>query len=148
MNLGESYAGRMSWVEKNLANNLDFLPDDKLNWKPSPTANSALEIMDHLVAVIQFQTANIRGDENVRFAQLHFTTRDEAKAALHDAAREYSQVVRAMKDDDWNREITLPFGTFSAMMLGEIAVSDAMHHHGQIVYLQTLLGDNENHLLL
>lgn len=148
MNLGESYAGRMAWVEKNIANNLDFLPDDKLNWKSSPTANSALEIMDHLVAVIQFQTANMRGDENPQFTQLHFQSRDEAKAALHDAAREYSQVVVSLKEDEWNREITLPFGTFSAMMLGEIAVSDAMHHHGQIVYLQTMLGDTESHLVM
>jgi uncharacterized damage-inducible protein DinB len=138
----------MAWVVKNINNNLDFIPPDKLNWKPAPTANSVLEIMNHVVAVIEFQTATIRGDEGVQFQVLNFAMRDEAKDALQKAADEYSHVVTNVAEDDWNRQITLPFGAFPMALIGEIAVGDSMHHHGQIAYIQTLLGDTESHLLV
>jgi uncharacterized damage-inducible protein DinB len=148
MNLGESYASRMAWLVKNINNNLAYIPDDRLTWKPAPTANSVLEIMNHLVAVIEFQTANIRGDEDTEFQNLNFVTREQAKESLQKAGDEYSQVVKSVSEEDWSREITLPFGVFSAALLGEIAVGDAMHHHGQITYIQTLLGDTETHILM
>ncbi|NJR52194.1 MAG: hypothetical protein HC780_24105 [Leptolyngbyaceae cyanobacterium CSU_1_3] len=79
---------------------------------------------------------------------MHFTTRDEAKEALQKAGSAYSQIVKNVAEENWTRQIILPWGVFSAALLGEIAFGDAMHHHGQIAYIQTLLGDIETHILV
>ena len=36
----ELAAGQITWAHKNINNNLDFVPDDKLNWKPAPSSKS------------------------------------------------------------------------------------------------------------
>ena len=41
--------------------------------------------------------------------------------------------------------IELPFGTFSLGQCSGFPPFDLMHHHGQIAYIQTLLGDQEDH---
>ncbi|HTE20118.1 MAG TPA: hypothetical protein VK689_17270, partial [Armatimonadota bacterium] len=46
-------AQQMLWASKNAAYNLSFIPEDKLNWKPAPTANSALEIVNHVAFYIR-----------------------------------------------------------------------------------------------
>ena len=53
MNPMEGMARQMNWVGRNTAHNLGFIPADKLNWKPAPTANSALEIIGHVVGFIK-----------------------------------------------------------------------------------------------
>ena len=45
----EGLAGQIVFFSRNLAHNLDFIPDDKLDWKPAPTANSAMEVVRHLL---------------------------------------------------------------------------------------------------
>ncbi len=43
----EQVAAQLDWAHKNINNNLDFMPEDKLNWKPAPEAKSVLEIINH-----------------------------------------------------------------------------------------------------
>ena len=45
----EGLAETATWAGKNTAYNLQFIPADKLAWKPAPTAKSALEIAHHLI---------------------------------------------------------------------------------------------------
>ena len=38
----DGLAGQTTFFSRNIGHNLDFIPDDKLDWKPAPSALSAL----------------------------------------------------------------------------------------------------------
>ena len=46
------------------------------------------------------------------------------------------------------KTLKLPFGEFPLSQAVSMPVVDLIHHHGQIAYIQTLLGDTEDHLLM
>lgn len=145
MDYMEALAGQAEWVANNLGYNLGFIPADKLNWKPAPTANSALEIVNHVVTAVKRLGALLRGDspDQVDFAPA--TTLEEARNLLNSAVQEYAQTLRAVKPEDLSKSVTVPFGTFPLARMASFAVTDLIHHHGQIAYIQTLLGDTETH---
>lgn len=41
--------------------NLDFIPADRLNWKPAPEAKSALEIVNHLAEYLDSISRRLDG---------------------------------------------------------------------------------------
>lgn len=148
MNQLQTLAGEISWATKNMAYNLDFIPDDKLDWKPAPTALSALGVVGHLLTAIGYFQQSIEneapgaipdGDEPAP------TTREEAKAKLIAAGEEYSRMLLSLSPEDAARKVELSFGSFPLSFVASMAVTDAVHHHGQIAYIQTLLGDTESH---
>ena len=51
----EVLAYQAEWCAKDTAHNLDFIPADKLAWKPAPSAKSTLDIVNE----------HGRGDEDV-----------------------------------------------------------------------------------
>ncbi|HVF85745.1 MAG TPA: DinB family protein [Abditibacteriaceae bacterium] len=143
----EAFASQMDWVGRNIAHNLSFIPDDKLNWKPAPTANSALEIINHLVPNILRLSDIISGGDG-QFQVEPITTREAAQAAIHHAADEYSIQVSKLSPEELERPVQLPFGEVLCARACSIAVVEAINHHGQLTYIQTLLGDVESHIEL
>jgi uncharacterized damage-inducible protein DinB len=135
----------LNWAAKNLAYNLDFIPDDKLNWKPAPTANSALEIVGHLLEVYGHFGKDLDGASFSPDKAQTPTSRDEAKIKLVAAAEEYSYKLLALSPDEMNRPVTMPFGELPLGFVASIPITDTIHHHGQIAYIQSLLGDEEAH---
>jgi uncharacterized damage-inducible protein DinB len=141
----ETLAGQMDWAGRNIIYNLNFVPEDKLDWKPQPTANSVLEIVNHSVSVISRITARLQGGN----PPAHFepaTTRAEAKAAIGQCTRDYIAVLHELTPDDLNRKVQMPWGEVPLANAAMVAVVDTINHHGQITYIQTLLGDTESHL--
>ncbi len=141
----KAYESQMDWAGRNLANNLNFIPDDKLNWKPAPTANSALEIINHLVPNILRLSDIISGGDG-QFQVEPITTREAAQAAINHAATEYSIQVSKLSQEELERPVQLPFGEVPCSRACALAVTEAINHHGQLTYIQTLLGDVESHL--
>ena len=147
----EVLAGQVDWGAKNLAFNLDFIPDDKLSWKPAPTANSALGIVGHMVMAYTGIGASIKSalaGEKVEMGSHDaptFSTRDEAKTALLAAAQNFAQVVRTIPADRLGEKVDIGFGIFPLSFIAGMGAIDTIHHHGQIAYIQMLLGDEESH---
>ncbi len=148
MNQLQTLAAEISWATKNLAYNLDFIPDDKLDWKPAPTALSALEVVGHLLTAIDYFKGSIEnagpgavpeGDGPTP------TSRDEAKSKLIAAGEDYSRMLLALTPEEAERKVELSFGSYPLSFVASMAVTDSVHHHGQIAYIQTLLGDTESH---
>ena len=140
----EILAGQMEWAARNYAFNLDFVPDDKLSWKPAPTASSALEITHHAVGAIRGLQAMMTG-ETPAIPEAP-QSRDEAKEQVQSAAADYVSWARGIKAEELGRVVDTGF--MGEMPLGYLAtfpVVDFIHHHGQIAYIQTLLGDAESH---
>lgn len=133
----------VKWAGKNLSYNLGKIPDDKLDWKPAPDAKSALEIAAEVVGVLQNFTALLKkqqsGDRPV------FQSRQEAQTAVETASADYALLLLSLGDNDLIGEMDLGFTKMPKARAITLPVVDTFHHHGQIAYLQTLLGDTESH---
>jgi len=132
------------WGAQNAAYNLDFIPDDKLQWKPAPDAQSALEIAHEIArsvdgASLLFQT----GEYQRRVAEPQ--NREEAKQAMLDAVETYATALRSLTSDQLNSIVKFPFSEMPMELAIRVPVTEILHHHGQIAYIQLLLGDTESH---
>jgi uncharacterized damage-inducible protein DinB len=144
MNAMEALAAQMEWAGRNFVYNLKFIPDDKLDWKPAETAPSALEIVNHMADSLSRVRTRITGGEyepNIILA----TNREEAQALIHEEIGLYAQMLRATSNEELEQTVTFPWGEFSKAKLAEMMSIEVSHHHGQIAYIQMLLGDTESH---
>jgi uncharacterized damage-inducible protein DinB len=136
---------QLNWAAKNTVYNLDFVPDDKLDWKPAPTASSVLEIINHVMMPLRAFGSVLQGNGfNHEGAQA--TNREEAKQLLLEAVQNYTAVLQSLKPEDLQGTVTVPFGEMPMGMAVGVPMVDLIHHHGQISYLQTLWGDTEPHI--
>jgi uncharacterized damage-inducible protein DinB len=147
MQAAELLAYHIEWAAKDTAYNLDFIPDDKLTWKPADTAKSVMEIVNEMVGGIKGMMPALSGG-NPSFPPPAFppaTTRAAAKELLLAAAREYAQALRAAAPEAWERPVDMGFGALPLLRAASLPVLELVHHRGQIVYIQTLLGDTQDH---
>jgi len=141
----ETLATQITMGATNMAYNLDFIAADKLGWKPAPQAKSALEIINHMVDVLNTVKARLSGDGSDPVASTPVTNAAEAKQVLVSATAEYVEVMRAVKPEDMSRMIQMRVGPLPVSRIVSMPVFDLIHHHGQIAYIQSLLGDAETH---
>jgi hypothetical protein len=88
----------------------------------------------------------LRGGPMADVAASHAGTVAEAQEWLTRAVRKFTQDVRSMSAEELDRPVETPVGTLTGQRIAALAVIDLLHHHGQIAYIQTLLGDTETHL--
>jgi uncharacterized damage-inducible protein DinB len=141
----EALAYQAEWAGKDTAHNLDFIPADKLEWKPAPTAKSVLQIANEMVYFAKGMLPVLSGGSFTRPEVTPATTAAEAKERLLATSSEYAQALRAVKPEDLGRQVDLGFGTVSLAQAAGMPVMEFVHHRGQIVYIQTLLGDTQDH---
>ena len=136
---------QMDWATSNLALNLDYIPDEKLRWRPAPTAPSALQIVDHLLLVLHRMTPLVGDFESSSQAPQPVTGREDAKTRLVEAGAKYSAMLRAMPPEKLDERVDTRAGAMSRRAVALMPVNDMIHHHGQLAYLQLMLGDEEMH---
>lgn len=141
----EGLAGQIVFFSRNIAYNLDFIPDDKLNWKPAPTANSALEVVQHLLGAQGRLRVLLTGGNPADAEIATPQTRDEAKVALIASAEAYAATLRGLEPSSLGEVMTTRMGSMPRAFVAGMAPADTIHHHGQIAYIQELLGDTETH---
>jgi hypothetical protein len=141
----EGLAKMTEFAGNNLAYNLEFIPADKINWKPAPTAKSALEIVQHVAGALNFMRPVLTG---AAYQPGEIPVPGDCRNAqelVRRAAGEYAAALRQVDPNRMGEMIELPFGTFPLAQCCGFPPFDVMHHHGQIAYIQTLLGDGEDH---
>jgi uncharacterized damage-inducible protein DinB len=143
----EALAEQVTWAGRNLAFNLQFVPADRLDWKPAPGTKSALEIVNHSLDCLRNMTPVLRGSSFQELTLPRAVDRDSAQTLIVQAAEAYAAALRAMTPLDLERPVELPHGRGPLKQFCAYEVIDLIHHHGQIVYLQTLLGDLESHFV-
>lgn len=122
------------------------VPDDRLNWTPSPTAKTPLRILSHCVDANRAVTRVIRGEAESASPNwdFHIDQRDEATRALEDSVAEYNAALDSMTPELFASQAMSP--------AGPSPVSEWMHfigwhlaeHACQIDYLQTCWDDQES----
>jgi len=137
----------MKWASRNTSYNLEFIPEDRLAWKPAPTAKSALEIVAHVVRAIRGMRPVLEGGGEWSPGDVPVPSGlRAAQDVLESAAAEYAEALQRVDPAQLSRTVSIA-GAFSFPLAraASLPVIDMIHHHGQIAYIQTLLGDEEFH---
>jgi uncharacterized damage-inducible protein DinB len=110
MNPTDIYATQLDWARKNINHNLDFIPDDKLNWKPAPAAKSPMEIVAHMTQTIHMFTSALGdgGGSEVGTA----SNREEAKALISKVVDAHIAKIKSLTPQQMEENVTLPIGEF------------------------------------
>lgn len=132
---------------RSLAHNLEFIPEERAAWKPEPEAKSPLEIATEAIRAMRMYRPIFDGPEypDLRPLLPHPGTLAEARQLLLETAEDYAAALEAA-GPELDRPQAMPFGgTFRAYRAVCFPLMDLFNHHGQILYLQSLLGDAEMH---
>ncbi|CAN5354584.1 hypothetical protein BH11ARM2_BH11ARM2_38570 [soil metagenome] len=137
---------------------LSTTPDDRLNWSPSSTARTPLQLAVHAADAIGLLHDSLDGkvyngpgpeeaDRGFREHERTFTDRDEALSFLECRSDGFLGWLDALDPEKLSSMVDMPFiGTVPV----EIAITfPAFHtrwHHAQIDYVQTSYGDLDWHL--
>jgi len=138
---------------------LETVPDDKLNWAPSPTARTPLHQVAHAAMAVKSIHEMLNGkpfaidntvdaDKGFREWERQFTTRDQALSLLDQNAAEHIAWLDALSVDRLDNMVQLPFSLGQAPIAAVLsAESDHMNWHtAQIQYMQTIYGDHDWHM--
>ena len=143
----DRHAQLIRWVGRNTAYNLGFIPEERLNWKPAGTASSAMEIASHVAGVLRMWTRVLGGQEWTRPEPAAAASLQEAQELISASAEEYATALLQVAPRELGRTVGSPLGPVPLARAAVMPLVDAIHHHGQIAYIQTLLGDRESHFL-
>lgn len=139
-----------AWVlrygTRSLIHNLEALPPDRLTWKPEPGTKSALEMAGEVARALRMYQPLFQGQDCFSLPMFpEPASLAEATSYLARAAEEYAAALEAA-GPELDRPQPMPFGAvFRASRAVLFPVMDLFHHHGQVCYLQSLLGDRETH---
>jgi hypothetical protein len=143
----KAVAWMMRYGVRSLVHNLEQIPEEWAAWKPAPESKSPLEIAQEVIRAIQMFRGILDGPEAAKvrpnFAQP--ATLADARRDLLMVADEYATALE-QAGEELDRPQAMPFGgVFRAYRAVCFPLMDLFHHHGQICYLQSLLGDDEMH---
>ncbi|HLJ53794.1 MAG TPA: DinB family protein [Chthonomonadaceae bacterium] len=135
----------------------EAVPDDKVNWSPSPSAKTPLQIAAHAACTagnfaVLFREGRFPAMDIGQFmahmkeTESRVTTREQAVALFRANTDAAIAALEAITPGSLAATIDTPFG-FSAPM-SQFTMVPGMHaqaHAAQIDYLQTCWGDQEMH---
>ena len=139
-----------------LVRSVEAVPVDKQDWHPAEHARSALDQLREVAVVPQFHLMLLRdghmptGADHARFREEAATllTVEEAVKAAMTSTNDLCEIISTFPDDRLEEEITLPFGGGMHVSMADVLTIhywNMVYHHGQVNYIQTLLGDREMH---
>lgn len=137
-------------IERVLANT----PDDKLNWSPSETARTPLQIYAHCGFSLGFITTMLEGtkfgkptmaEADAEFLEMEkgITTREEAVALFQKNFDRYIAFLNNATDETLDRMAPLPFdmGEAPVRFVMSAGYDHTLSHMAQMEYIQTIYGN-------
>ena len=142
-----------------LAQLLAKTPDDRLNWSPSPSARTPIQLAAHSAEAIKniqgfleghpFEiTDTAKADDFFRDWEKQFTTREQVVSLLEKTNARYLAFLDALTPDRLDTLVELPFGLGKApLAIGlTFAPNHTQTHIAQLEYIQTIYGDHDWYL--
>jgi hypothetical protein len=132
-------------------------PDDKINWSPSPTARTPIEIVAHAALSIDGIQGMLEGkpfpfsgvddlDSQSRTQEKTFTTREKVLGVLEEKSATYIEWLDRLTPEQVASTISLPFGSFPMAAAITFSADHLRGHACQIDYIQTIYGDRDWHI--
>lgn len=132
------------WAADDTIHQLQFIPEDRLDWSPAEEIKSALKIVGEIVMVLRMMQPAFEGGACVGGEFPLFRSREEAVTALREATEKYAAALEAA-GPELERMLETPVGPLWGPRAVLFPAIELLHHHGQITYIQSLLGDHEFH---
>jgi len=139
-------------TRERLALLLSNTPDDKLNWAPSSTARTAVQLVAHSAeAVANIQTM-LQGDHfefngtsdmdnRLRASERQYTTREQASALLDKNSAAFLAFLDGLTPETLAGTVKAFFGEVPMSMAVNFPRLHMQDHVAQLEYLQTIWGD-------
>jgi uncharacterized damage-inducible protein DinB len=134
-----------------------FVPDDRLQWSPTSTARTALQIVAHCGTANRAFAAAIRGEKlplssdpkeaaaQIRDGGKEIQTREAAVQSVEDSTAEVLSALDTVTTERMESKPDTPFGPIPFTVWINIPADHMSGHTAQIDYLQTIWGDQEDH---
>lgn len=151
--LRESLAGQLRYTSASYCRDLGFLPADKLGESAGGVARSPLAFtaevagFNHLIAkLVRGEEASLPSAEERTAYEATVTDLESATGAVRGSVDDLIAALESADEVQLATEITAPWGSqIVPINLVGIAVQHMAYHDGQINFIQTLLGDGEEH---
>lgn len=143
MDLREVEIKRIEKISELLLKAARAVPTEKANWKPMPTGKSAQEILAHVGMANYFFAALLKGTAPTQTSEP--TTYQDALKLFEQSKASLIETIRSVDPKTFDEKRTMPWG--EERSIKDLITSPMPHmsyHWGQIAYLQTLWGDQEN----
>ena len=149
---------RAKAAAERLSTTLSFVPDNKLNWSPSPTARTPLAIVAHCCVANRMFAKVLRGEpiapmpthEEVRTLSQKFeaTIRERAEAVrqLEASSEEVVAALATMTAERLATSQNSPGGPLPMAVWVNLPSMHMGNHASQVDYLQTIWGDVTDHM--
>jgi hypothetical protein len=145
--------GMTERMHRLLVNDLNALPPDRSNASPGGCARGALNLVAECAMVNRFVADYLTSGEAKRLppeqrnAHLaSFDTPEKALAYLDAETRHLLAVIDGLDEATLGDVSDQPLGRpMSRFAVAELPAVHMMYHDGQLNYLQTLYGDDQNH---
>jgi hypothetical protein len=131
------------WAGQDFVFNLEAIPEDKLDWKPSPEAKSALQMAGEVATVAGNTIPVLQGGGWSPTPMAVPGSLAEARALVLENVEAFAAAMEAADPATLQRVLTLPFGSFRTDRFVLFPLIELIHHRGQLAYIQSLLGDAE-----
>jgi hypothetical protein len=133
-------AGQLRWSLNHAVNTFEAVPEDKLDYKPSETAKSCREQIEHLL----FGNDHVGKTLGLNLNAMEGPNdRPALVARLKSSTEAIAEKIETVSDEDMGSMVEF----FAPMPMTVFVMVDAWHiarHAGQIDYLQTTWGDLED----
>jgi len=151
--------GEFLQAKERLLAGLATTPDDRINWAPSPTARTPVQLVAHAAWAVRsinetldgrtFQAPSVaEADRSFRDWEQQFTTRDEVLALLDQNGAAYLAWLDTLTPERLEASVEMPFNLGPAPLSLALTFVPAhtRYHVAQLDYLQTIYGDHDWHM--
>jgi hypothetical protein len=130
------------------------VPDDRLNWSPSETAKTPLQMAAH-AALSNFAFAmfikmepltNMPGPEERKKRESEIDSREKLQAVLAESTKAALAAMDTVTDETIGMDVPSPFFTAPMPFWMDLPSRHIDNHAAQIDYIQTIYGDMEWHM--
>ncbi|OGF56698.1 MAG: hypothetical protein A2Z21_06300 [Candidatus Fraserbacteria bacterium RBG_16_55_9] len=154
MKLPQLESRRVQAIMELCSNAAQGVPTDKSQWKPEGLGKSVHEILEHLAGANHGFAALIRGGALSETAKKSVDRQSiknpaasypHAVEALRESGQALAEAIASVPDEQLRQERPMPWGeTWAVTRLLTAPSAHIAYHWGQICYLQTLWGDQED----
>lgn len=139
-------------AKNRIANGLKATPADKLNWSPSDSARTPLQLVAHAAMGTEGIGGMLQGkpmpstsieemDKGMRAAEKEFTSVEQVLGLLESTSSVYLAWLDTLTDEQIAEIAQLPFGAMPMAAAITIPADHVRCHAAQLEYIQTIYGD-------
>lgn len=140
-----------------LKKGLETTPDDRINWSPSESARTPIDVVAHCAMSINGIQGWLEGkpfpykdlpdlDRHSREEEAKFTSRDAVLNVLEENGKNYTNWMCGLSEEQLGGQFETGFGVFPMSDAITFVADHLRGHAAQLEYIQTIYGDRGFHM--